>query len=82
MKHDSYYTRALQANDPRFARVFSKLGYGRSDLTAGQPAPAVSEAVELDALRDEYQHVVGKKPYHGWTAAVLREKIAAAQKPA
>jgi len=82
MKHQGYYTRALQANDPRFARVFDKMGYGRSDMSADQQAVPPAPADDLSALRDQYQAVVGKKPYHGWTAAVLREKIAAAQKPA
>lgn len=34
MKSDSYMTRALQARDPRFAKVLSRLGYRRADLRA------------------------------------------------
>lgn len=29
----------------------------------------------LAPLREEYQRVLGKKPYHGWDAETLREKI-------
>lgn len=80
MKHQGYYTRALQANDPRFARVFDKMGYGRSDMSADQQAAPPAPADDLAALRDQYQTVVGKKPYHGWDADELRKRIAEADK--
>lgn len=80
MKHQGYYTRALQANDPRFARVFDKMGYGRSDISADQQAVPPAPADDLSALRDQYQAVVGKKPYHGWDADELRKRIAEADK--
>lgn len=80
MKHQGYFTRALRANDPRYARVFGKLGYGRSDLVAEEPAvPPAPAADDLTALREQYQAVVGKKPYHGWDADELRKRIAEAQ---
>ena len=78
MKHQGYFTRALKANDPRYARVFGKLGYGRSDLAAEEPAGPTPED-ELHQLREAYQAKVGKRPYHGWDAAELREKISAAE---
>lgn len=34
---------------------------------------------ELQAARAEYETVLGKKPFHGWDAAALREKIEAAK---
>lgn len=37
MKSESYMTRALKAHDPRFAKVLSRLGYGRADLIAEEP---------------------------------------------
>lgn len=80
MKHQGYYTRALQANDQRFARVFDKMGYGRSDMSADQEAVPPTAADDLSALRDQYQAVVGKKPYHGWDADELRKRIAEADK--
>ncbi|MBY9062308.1 hypothetical protein K7957_05110 [Sphingomonas yunnanensis] len=78
MRHLGYFTRALKANDPRYARVFGKLGYSRSDLSADDQA-ATPEPVEEDlgALRDEYHRVLGKRPFNGWDAAELRARIAA-----
>jgi len=93
MKHQGYFTRALQANDPRYARVFGKLGYSRSDLSADQqdepaapadpaapPAPAAPEeaSADLTALREQYHAALGKKPFHGWDAAELTKRIAEA----
>ena len=37
------------------------------------------EADELAAVRAEYEEAVGKKPYHGWSIAELREKMAEAK---
>lgn len=86
MKHQGYFTRALQANDPRYARVFDKLGYSRSDLSADQQAEPASDpapgADDLAALREQYQAAVGKKPYHGWDADELRKRIVDAGKAA
>ena len=76
----SYLTRALQARDPRYARILQKLGYARADITAAAPTePKVAEEGELTALRQEYEVVLGKRPYHGWDADELRAKIAAAK---
>ena len=77
MKKSGYMDRAMRAADPRFARVLGKLGYQRTDMTAAKVEEA--EASEMDALRAEYQEVVGKRAYHGWSAEELREKIAAAK---
>ena len=84
MKHQAYFTRALKANDPRYARVFGKLGYDRADIVSDDAAAVDSTgtggtADDLEQLRAEYQSAVGKKPYHGWDAAILREKIAEAK---
>ena len=77
MKKSGYMDRAMRAADPRFARILGKLGYQRTDMTAAKAEEA--EADELDALRDEYKEVVGKRAYHAWDADELREKIAAAK---
>jgi hypothetical protein len=45
-------------------------GYVTRDMAA--------EPDDLAELRAEYQTKFGKKPFHGWDAALLREKIAAA----
>lgn len=69
MKHQTYFNRALKAKDPRFARIFAKMGYQTTDLVAD----------DLNELRELYQEVVGKKAYHGWDADTLKDKIAAAE---
>lgn len=35
----------------------------------------VEESDELAKLRADYQEVVGKRPYHGWSAEELQAKI-------
>ena len=77
MKKSGYMDRAMRAADPRFARILGKLGYQRSDMEAAKDQEAEADA--MDALRAEYQDVVGKRAYHGWSADELREKIAAAK---
>ena len=72
-----YMTRAMKSKDPRFARILSKLGYDRRDMVA-QSEPAGPVQDDLTDLRAEYQEVVGKKPYHGWSAEEIRSRIAQA----
>lgn len=83
MKSQSYMTRALQARDPRYARILGKLGYEQPDMQAASLPSSSADADEpvddIASLRAEYEHVVGKKAFHGWDADALREKIAAAQ---
>ena len=51
---------------------------------APAPTPAPAQEPEfaenktlsdLTALRAEYQNVIGKRPYHGWSAERLQKKI-------
>jgi hypothetical protein len=35
----------------------------------------------LKAVRDEYEQVVGKRPFHGWDEAELRRRMAEHQSP-
>lgn len=73
-----YMDRALKAKDPRFARILGKLGYDRRDMVAADDAgDAMTD--DITSLRAEYQDVVGKKAYHGWSADTLRDKIAEAK---
>jgi hypothetical protein len=44
---------------------------------AGHDNGAASD--ELQAARADYEAAIGKKPFHGWDVATLREKIAAAK---
>lgn len=71
---NGYMTRALKSNEPRYARILSKLGYNRSDLTAEQP-----DASDIAELRAEYQRIVGKRPFNGWDATELLAKINSAK---
>jgi hypothetical protein len=45
----------------------------------GKEGGARKQPGDLAPLRAEYEAVVGKKPFNGWDAATLREKIAAAK---
>lgn len=77
MKFDGYYHRALKAADRRYRQVFERMGYGRRDLRAAE-APKPAEPDEVAELRAEYERVVGKRPFMGWGAEALRQKIAEA----
>jgi len=69
MKHQSYFIRAMKARDRRYARIFGKLGYDTTQMTPGDGEP------DIDALREMYREVVGKRPYHAWDADALAAKI-------
>lgn len=74
MNHQSYLNRALKARDPRYRRIFGKLGYDTAHMTAD--AEPASATVSIADLRTEYQNAFGKKPFAGWDAITLRDKIA------
>lgn len=66
----------------RDANILQKLGRG-TYMTRDMRAQPVVEPVNTDddaltALRAQYQDVVGKRPFHGWDAETLLEKIAEA----
>lgn len=46
---------------------------------ADKIAAMTPPAEDLSALRAQYAAAAGKKPYHGWDVATLRERIAAAE---
>ena len=73
-KNSSYMTRALSHRDPRFARILGRLGYEGRAMVAEEP-----KQDELASLREQYQAVVGKRPFMGWDADTLRQKMAEAQ---
>ncbi|MGV7119566.1 hypothetical protein [Sphingopyxis sp. 550A] len=65
------------------ARYATKVAVASDKPVVSRPlatpqAPAAVEADERPALRAEYETKLGKKPFGGWSADVLREKIAAA----
>jgi hypothetical protein len=67
----NYGDRMMRARDPRFAKIAERMGYKRRDMVA---ETAVDETA---ALRAEYERVIGKRPFMGWDAGKLREKIEA-----
>ena len=81
MKSQSYMTRALKARDPRFALILDRLGYSTADLKAEKPQVETkpkpqAKASDLTDLRTQYAGIVGKRPFNGWDAATLTQKIA------
>jgi len=75
----------MRARDPRFATVLGKLGYSHTaEPTKGSKAQkrqtvAAVPASDLPELRKQYQEIVGKLPFNGWDAEMLRAKIAEAK---
>lgn len=87
-KNLRYATRQLKAGDgfvasKRDALILAALGraeYGTRVIEAVD-APKKAEASGDDgmkALREEYQRVVGKKPFGGWDAETIKAKMAEA----
>lgn len=72
----NYRDRMLAARDPRYAKIAGAI-YGTRDLKAA-PAPAVPAVDDMAELRAEYERVMGKRPFMGWDADMLRTKMAAA----
>lgn len=61
----------------RDAEILKKLGRG-TYTTRDMQATEQRDDDELSRLRAEYQDVVGKRPFHGWDADTIRQKIAEA----
>lgn len=66
-----------QAMQKRYAKILNKLGRG-TYMTRDMQAAEQRDDDELSRLRAEYQDVVGKRPFHGWDADMIRQKIAEA----
>lgn len=66
-----------QSMSRRDAEILKKLGRG-TYMTRDMQAQSLREEEELSQLRAEYQDVVGKRPFHGWDADMIRQKIAEA----
>lgn len=87
-KNLRYATRQLKAGDGfvaprRDARILAALGraeYGTRVVEAvNEPKKAKAPADDgMKALREEYQRVVGKKPFGGWDAETIKAKMAEA----
>lgn len=68
---------AFQARNDRDGRLLIAVKKARQAEVASPDVPSDPEA-ELKALRALYEETVGKRPYHAWDTATLREKIDAA----
>lgn len=61
----------FQTKNARDTKILTAIGKARVK-------PVEDQSEEISALREEYQDKVGKRAFHGWDAATLREKIEAA----
>lgn len=66
----SYLTRDVQPKQP------NSLDHDHDGRAGGSSKPD-DAAGDLAVARADYVRVIGKKPFAGWDAATLREKIAA-----
>ena len=66
----------MSVNDARAAIGRDPLDHDGDGRKGDSPKPEASD--ELTEVRAEYQRVLGKRPFHGWSVDELREKIAAA----
>lgn len=78
--------RATDARDPsrklpppprQLVERIAAFDHDRNGEPGGSSKP--EPAADLKALRREYFETLGKRPFAGWNAVVLREKIAAAK---
>jgi hypothetical protein len=73
----TYGTRRLVADDLFTARTRAD---ARALIALGRAAPAPSDGDdgddEMTTLRAEYLTVMGKRPFNGWDADTLKQKIA------
>jgi hypothetical protein len=79
---------AKSRRDHRVLLATRKVEAMREPASVPPPPPAVAKKIaeavappaddDLSALRAEYERAVGRRPFMGWDAATLREKMAAA----
>lgn len=78
MTKSTYMDRAMRARDPRYARILERLGYERRDMVptaAASVEPVAQDAGDIAALRAAYREKFGKRPFMGWDAGTLRDKL-------
>jgi hypothetical protein len=74
IRHDDGKTGDIHPNEVEHMKAH---GWTVAEAAADPDAEKPSEGDdERPALRAEYERVIGKKPYMGWTAEELRQKIA------
>jgi hypothetical protein len=60
------------------AKILKALGYAEPyDYAPQTYSRRDMRAEDITAVRAEYETVVGKRPFYGWDAATLRQKMAA-----
>jgi len=72
----------LSPNEKRIAELEAKLDAlinGKSEKKTEKKVEKTKKDDNLDALRSEYETLYGKKPFAGWKADKLKEKIAEKQ---
>ena len=80
----------FEARSPRDHKVLlatKKVREHRDPVAVPAPSPAVAEQIaqqfppadDVKVLRDQYTAAVGRQPFYGWSADVLRAKIAEAK---
>lgn len=86
---------AVSSRDARVLKAIRKAEQVRPQADVPPPSPAVAARIaaavapgqstapavddDLVKARTEYRDALGRPPFHGWDAATLREKIAAAK---
>lgn len=68
---------APAATPPPAAPPGNPLDHDGDGRPGGSAAPAPSDDLKL--LREQYRQAIGRPPFPGWSADLLREKIAAAK---
>lgn len=79
------------SSDARLLIATRKAKAVREPADVPPPPPAVAEKIvaaiapavspELAAARADYEAAFGRKPYHGWGVAALRDKLSAGRTP-
>lgn len=77
----------VNSRDVRVLEAIRKAHRVRPEADVPPPPPALASKIaenfgsdeDLKAARAEYVAAVGRQPFHGWDAATLREKAAAAK---
>lgn len=71
---------ALGRAEPKPARKVARRLTAESgaDLVSLPEGSSVAQADDITTLRAEYHEKLGKRPFPGWSADILREKIAEA----
>lgn len=72
----TYRTRRLKADEPFEAKTRRDFAALRITKKARPDEGAEVDRDELAELRAEYQERFEKRPFHGWDADKLREKLA------